>query len=102
MPLRHLIHKIKHPLFDSAEVLVFKLLPFRRRRAYERAAGHDQVLPEVVIILIDKEILLLRAAGRIYFFDVFVAKEFSRLTAALLNASSERSKGSFWSKASPW
>ncbi len=81
--LGDLVHIIQHPLLDAAEILVFQLLSLGGRRADERAAGHDQVLTQMVVILIDQEILLFRAAGRDHLFCLLVAEELQERASRL-------------------
>ena len=57
-------HEREHALGDGAEVVVLELLPLRRRRAEERAAGRQQVGPREVEVAVDQEVLLLGAGDR--------------------------------------
>ena len=56
-------HERHHAIGNGAEILIFELLPFRRFRAKQRAAGVDQVRTRQVEVAIDQEIFLLRPAG---------------------------------------
>ena len=56
-----LFHKIVHRGANGAEIMLVELLALARRRAEERAAAHHQVLTLGVVLLRDKEVLLLGA-----------------------------------------
>ena len=58
-------HARQDALGDGAEVVVLHLLPLGGLGAEEGPAGVDQVGPGVVEVLVDQEVFLLRAAGRI-------------------------------------
>ena len=70
-----LIHECLHTGLDGAEIMIFHLLPFRRRRAKQRAPGVDQVFALLIIGLVYQEILLLAADGRAQGMHIFVAKQ---------------------------
>ncbi|MPM49525.1 hypothetical protein SDC9_96255 [bioreactor metagenome] len=55
------VHEGEHPVFDRPEVMIFKLLVFRRRRAEERPSGLDQIGALQVEALVDQEVFLLCA-----------------------------------------
>ena len=57
-------HERHHAIGDGAEVLILELLPLRRARAEERAAGVDQIGTRQIEVAIDQEIFLLRPARR--------------------------------------
>src|SRR5690349_2343880 len=53
------------PFGDAAEVVILELLAARRRRADERAAGHNEIRSERKMTAINEEILLLGTQGRV-------------------------------------
>ena len=58
-----LLHELVHRGADGAEVVLFQLLAFARRRAEERAAREHQVLAARVVFLWNQEELLFIADG---------------------------------------
>ena len=58
-----LLHVLDHPGLDRAEVVVLQFLALGRLCAKERAARVDEVAALVVDVLVDEEVLLLRADG---------------------------------------
>ena len=58
-----LLHESGHPGPDGAKVVLLQLLALGGRRAEQGAAGQDQVLPGLVVLLAHQEILLLGAHG---------------------------------------
>ncbi len=68
-------HARQHALGDGAEVLVFQLLALGRHGAEQRPAGIDQVGAQVVEVLVDQEVFLLRADGREDLLGVLVAEQ---------------------------
>jgi hypothetical protein len=57
-------HAGQDALGNRSEVLILELLPLRRARAEQGAAGVDQVGPREIKIPIDQEVFLFRAACR--------------------------------------
>jgi hypothetical protein len=60
----HVRHVLKNAVLDRAEIMVFQLLAFWRRRTKERASRQQQVRAGLEIVLVDEEIFLLRTEGR--------------------------------------
>ena len=52
-----------YPLTDYAEIMVFHLLPFRRRRAEQRAPCKNQIGPLQIFLLIHQKIMNLLEPG---------------------------------------
>ena len=71
-----LIHELLHTRLDGAEIMVFHLLPLRRRRAKQRASGIDQIFALFIVFFVYQEIFLLAADGRAQGMHIFVAKQF--------------------------
>ncbi len=59
-----LLHELVHGRTDGAEVVLLELLALGRLAAEEGAAREDQVRTLLVVVLLDQEVLLLRADGR--------------------------------------
>ena len=57
------LHERGHLGADDAEVVLLQLLALGRGSTEQGAAGKDQVLPGLVVLLLNKEVLLLRADG---------------------------------------
>ena len=68
-------HAGEDPLGDRPEVVVFHLLALRRLGAEEGPAGVHQVGPGEVEVLVDQEVFLLGAAGRVDPRRLVVAEE---------------------------
>ena len=58
-----LLHELVDRRADGAEVVLLKLLALDRLAAKERTAAHDEVRTGSVVLLLDEEVLLLRANG---------------------------------------
>ena len=99
--LVQLLHELLHPGLDGAEVVVVQLLALGGPGAEEGAAGVDQVLAPLVDVLVDEEILLLRADGGLDGGTSWLPKSFKTRRPWRLMASMERSSGVFLSSASP-
>ena len=56
-----LVHKGRHTGLDGAVVVVVQLLSLGRLRAEQGAAAQPQILPAAIVLLVDEEVLLLRA-----------------------------------------
>ena len=56
-------HECGDARLDGAEVMIFHLLTLRAHCAEQGAAGEDQVLALVVILLVNQEVFLLRTYG---------------------------------------
>ena len=56
-----LLHELVHRGPDGAEVVLLELLALDRLAAEERASAVDEVGPLLVVLLLDEEVLLLRA-----------------------------------------
>ena len=67
-------HKFRNLRFDSAEVMVFKLLSARCRRAEKRPSRQPQILALIILLLGNKEVLLLGPDGCRYFFTLYPEK----------------------------
>ena len=61
--LVHIIHKVRDPLPDHAEIVIVQLLALGRHGAKEGPAGKNQILALQIFLPIHQEILLLRAHG---------------------------------------
>ena len=46
-----LVHKVQYPGFDRTEIVIFKLLVFRRRRTEKGASGLKQIGPLQIKLL---------------------------------------------------
>ena len=58
-----LLHEFSYGGPDGAEVMLLQLLPLGRRAAKERTTGENEVRTGLVVLLLDKEVLLLGADG---------------------------------------
>ena len=57
--LLHFRHKIQHPHFDGAEIVVFQLLMFGGRRPEDAPAGLQKVRPLQIEMAVNQEVFLL-------------------------------------------
>ena len=97
-----LLHEGGDALLDGAEVVVLHLLALRRRRAEQRAAGRSEVEALAKYVLVDQEVLLLRAdRGDRRAWPSCCRALAGRAAPASQSASMERSSGVFLSSASP-
>jgi hypothetical protein len=71
-------HAGQDPLGDRAEVVVVELVALGRLGAEQRAPGVDEVGPLEVVLLVDEEVLLLRADGREHPLRRLVAEQAQR------------------------
>ena len=88
------LHVLRHPGLDGAEVVVLQLLALGGFGAEEGPAGEEQVLPPLADALVDEEILLLRThlADDPLDIGAAVAKELHdphRLAADLIHGAEE-------------
>ena len=77
------LHVIRYPVFDGAEILVFKLLSLGRRRAEDRPSGEHQIDTLQVEFLIHKKVFLFGANGGSYFVEVVLPNAFRTLQGLL-------------------
>ena len=71
-------HAGKHALRDCAEVVLVELMALRRLGAKECAPGRVEVGPLVEVLLVDQEVLLLRADCREDSSSSLVAEQLQR------------------------
>jgi hypothetical protein len=71
-------HAREDPLRDRAEVVLVELVALGRLGPEQRAPGRHEVRPLVVVLLVDEEVLLLRADGREHAHGVVVAEQVQR------------------------
>ena len=71
-------HEVEHPFLDGTEILILKLLSFRRRCAGKRTAGQNKVATDTVVRFVDQKIFLLGTAGRVDAFHVFMTEKFEQ------------------------
>ena len=66
-----LLHEFENPVWNRAEVVIFKLLPFRRHCTKKSPSAHDKVRTHRIEFAVHKEVLLLSACIGIDTADVF-------------------------------
>ena len=91
--LIEILHECRNARLDAAEIVIVKLLTFRRLCAEERAPGVDQILAAVIDIFVHEEILLLGADRRAHGGHVRVAEQVDHaqsLTVERLRAAQQR------------
>ena len=71
----HILHERSDPLADGSEVMVIKLLSFRRHCTEECTACKDKVFSLKELLLIYKEVFLLRSYGRSYLLGGSISKQ---------------------------
>ena len=69
------VHVLRYLGLKYAKIVILHLLSLGRRRSHQRAAGQKEVFSLLVELLVDQEILLFRANGRIHVGDCGVAQK---------------------------
>jgi hypothetical protein len=72
-----------HALRNSTEVVILELLPARRRRADQRAAGHDEIRAHREMAAVDDEVLLLGPERRVDAVHAGVAEQLEQRDRAI-------------------
>jgi len=91
----HVVHEGRNPLPNAAEILVFQLLTFGRRRADHGPAAQHQVLTLIVVIHVDQKILLLDSEVDLDFFHAFCPQQFQHPHRALVQGAQRPQKRRF-------